>query len=234
MTLHILSAGAAKGLVLGLQPRFAQERRVALECAFGAVGAMREKLLAGERCDLVVLTAALIDALIEERQLVAGTRVDIGRVLTGIAVPSSQRAPDVSDADALRAALVQASGIYLPDPERATAGIHFSNVLRQLGIGDAVRARLRPHPSGAVAMRAMADAGETGERNLIGCTQVTEIRYTCGVQLAGPLPAEFELATLYAAGVCRNAAEPALAREFAALLAGGESIELRRSGGFVG
>jgi molybdate transport system substrate-binding protein len=233
MTLHILSAGAAKGLVLGMQPRFAQQHGVGFECAFGAVGAMRDKLLAGERCDLIILTAALIDTLIEAGQLVAGTRADIGRVLTGIAVPSSQRGPDVSDADALRAALLQAGGIYLPDPERATAGIHFASVLRKLGIHDAVRARLRPHPSGAVAMRAMADASDAGESDLIGCTQVTEIRYTSGVQLAGLLPAEFELATLYAAGVCRNAAQPALAREFAAILASPESIELRRSGGFV-
>jgi molybdate transport system substrate-binding protein len=237
VTLHVLSAGAAKGLVLALHPRFAAQSsgpdRVTFECAFGALGAMREKLLAGDPCDVIVLTATMIDALIAESRVVAASKVDLGRVLTGIAVPSSQAKPDVSAAGALSASLSSADGIYLPDPERATAGIHFTNVLRELGIYDALRDRLRPHPNGAVAMRAMADASAAGERNLIGCTQVTEINYTEGVRLAGVLPDEFELATMYAAGVCRGSSSPELAREFVRLLGGPESIALRREGGFV-
>ena len=138
--------------------------------------------------------------------------------------------PDISDASKLRSALLDARGIYLPDPERATAGIHFANVLRTLGIYDSVRQRLRPFPSGATAMRMMADAGEP---DLIGCTQVTEIRYTAGVTLVDLLPKEFDLATTYSLAVCSNAAQPELAQEFASLLTGPESRELRVQGGFV-
>ena len=88
-------------------------------------------------------------------------------------------------------------------------------MLRKLGIDEIVAPRLHPFPNGATAMRELATA--TG-RGLVGCTQITEIRYTPGVALVGPLPAEFELATVYTVAVCTGAREPDLARRFAALL----------------
>lgn len=228
--LHVLSAGAAKGLVLAMQERFSAARGVGFNSAFGAVGAMREKLLAGEPCDLIILTGAIIDALAAQGLVRAESCAALGRVQTGIAVPAGQVKPDITNAEALRRTLLSARGIYLPDPERATAGIHFTNVLRALGIFDHVRERLRPFPSGTAAMRAMADAGAP---DLIGCTQVTEINYTEGVVLASVLPREFELVTPYSLAVCSKAAEPALAGEFAVLLAGPESRALRVQCGFV-
>ena len=229
-TLHVLSAGAAKGLVLAIQPQFETARGVAFASSFGAVGAMKEKLAAGEPCDLIILSAALIAVLADEGAVRPDSVAALGSVHTGIAVPAGADRPDIADADGLRHALLAAAAIYLPDPERATAGIHFANVLRALGIYDAVRPRLRAYPNGATAMRAMADSSEPG---LIGCTQVTEINYTDGVTLVGVLPREFELATTYSLAVCARAQEPALAAEFAALLAGPVSRDLRVAGGFV-
>lgn len=228
--LRVLSAGAAKGLVLALQDQFASAHGAKIDGTFGAVGAIREKLLAGEPCDVIILTGAIIAALVTEGRVLSASVAALGRVYTGIAVPNAQPLPDVGDADALRYALLNSRGIYLPDPERATAGIHFANVLRALGVYDDVRQWLRPYPNGAAAMRAMADAGEP---DLIGCTQVTEINYTPGVRLAGVLPKEFELETVYAAGVCSAGPDRELAHHFARLLAGPESRELRVRGGFV-
>jgi molybdate transport system substrate-binding protein len=228
--LHILSAGAAKALVLAMQERFSAARAATFNSTFGAVGAIKERLLAGEPCDLIILTAAIIADLAVQQLVRADSVAALGRVPTGIAVPAGQARHAIADAAALRAALAAARGIYLPDPERATAGIHLANVLRALGIYEHVRDRLRPYPNGAAAMRAMADAVEPA---LIGCTQVTEINYTQGVSLVGVLPREFELATTYSVAVCAKAAEPALALEFAALLTGPESRALRVQGGFV-
>ena len=67
---------------------------------------------------------------------------------------------------------------------------------------------------------------------MIGCTQVTEINYTVGVELVAPLPARFELATVYTAAVSVRAIAPALAARFIAMLAGADTRELRTAGGF--
>jgi molybdate transport system substrate-binding protein len=92
-----------------------------------------------------------------------------------------------------------------------------------------VASRLRSFPSGAIAMRELAQTEQAG---LLGCTQVTEIRYTRGVDLVGPLPPGFELATVYSAAVCSNARQPELAQKLVALLTGPDAEPLRRAGGF--
>ncbi|HUW39165.1 MAG TPA: substrate-binding domain-containing protein [Rhodocyclaceae bacterium] len=229
MELRILSGGAAQGVVGALQQSFAADTGAVIQGTFGAVGAMKAKLLAGAPCDAVILTAALIEELTRSGHLLAGSAAPLGRVRTGIAVRAGEPLPMIADRDSLRASLTQARGIYFPDPDRATAGIHFVNVLKQLGIHDEVLPRLRPFPNGATAMRALAQSAEAKQ---IGCTQITEIKYTEGVTLVGPLPKEFELATVYSAAVCSGSAQPETAAALIELLSGARSAALRSAGGF--
>jgi molybdate transport system substrate-binding protein len=227
--LQLLSAGAAQGLARALEPAWTADSGAGLEARYGAVGAMKEAFDRGEPCDVIVLTAALIDAMAAAGTVLPDSRVALGRVRTGVAVRAADPAPDVGSRDALRTALLAADAIYFPDPERATAGIHFAKVLRELGIADVLRDRLHPFPNGATAMRELAAA--TSARP-IGCTQHTEILYTPGVRLVAALPHEFELATVYTAAVATRAGDPALARRFTALLAGPAAQALRAAGGF--
>lgn len=229
MDLPILSAGAAKGLVTALQQEFSSETGASIQGSFGAVGAMKEKLLAGEACDVIILTAAMIAELTQSGQVLAGSSAPLGRVRTGIAVRSGQPFPDISDRDSLSASLLAAKGIYFPDPKLATAGIHFLNVLKELGIDKRVEPALRPFPNGATAMLNLA---QSTEAQLIGCTQITEIRYTKGVALVGLLPKEFELSTVYSVAVCSQAAHPDIALRLRDILSGPESEALRAEGGF--
>lgn len=228
-TLNILCAGAAQGLVKALQARFSAETGAELNGRFGAVGAMKEALLAGEPCDVMIVTAAMVDTLCEEGRLRGDTRSALGRVRTGVAVRAGAPLPEVATPEGLKAALLAADAVYFPDAVRSTAGIHFANVLRQLGIHDAVQPRFRTYPAGAIAMRELA---ASSDRQPIGCTQITEIRYTPGVTLAGALPSAFELATVYTAAVSANTAQAALAARFIALLAGADAAALRAEGGF--
>jgi molybdate transport system substrate-binding protein len=203
--LRILSAGAAQGAVTALGARLG----IDLHAQFGAVAAMREKLLDGTPWDVVVLTQSMLDALAAEGKV--SLVQTIGSVRTAIAVRESDPAPDVSTAAALRASLLAADAIYFPDPERATAGIHFANVLIKLE----VEGEQKTYPNGAAAMRAMV---EDRSARVIGCTQETEIRNTAGARLVAPLPPGLELTTVYAAAVAAGAGDPAGARRFASLL----------------
>lgn len=224
MKLDILSAGAAQGVVAAL----AAEAGVEIAGSFGAVGAIKEKFLGGAPCDIIILTQAQIAELAAQRLVLPGSCANLGTVLTGIAVRSGDILPDVSDEGALRAALLAADGIYFPDAQKATAGIHFAKVLDALGIISEVAARLRTYPNGAAAMRELARA--TGRA--IGCTQITEILNTPGVVLVAPLPKAFELATVYSAAVSARAASTEAARRFAALLTTEASQALRAKAGF--
>ena len=226
MALQFISAGAAEGLVASV----AKQEGIEVAGSFGAVGAMLHKFLAGEPCDVVILTHPQITDLAAERKVVAETCADLGTVATAVAVRSSDPAPDVSDEARLRAALLAADAIYFPDPAKATAGIHFAKVIEQLGIREQVAARLKTFPNGAAAMRAMAE----GAANAIGCTQETEILSAAGVQLVAPLPQGFQLETVYTAAVSENAAHREAAAAFVEWLTGEPSRHERAAAGFRG
>lgn len=231
MHLDLLSGGAARGLVNALQDAFAATSGCELRATFSAVGAMQDKLLAGEACDLVILTAPMVGALVASGHVCGDSVAALGSVATGVAVRNGDAIPELSDADALRRRLRAADAIYVPDTARSTAGMHVLKVLGLLGIDAEVEARVHEYPNGATAMAELARSSGIAP---IGITQVSEIIATTGVVLAASLPPGFELATVYAVGVCTRAREPALARKFAQLLSSPTATAQRARCGFDG
>jgi len=225
MHLDILSAGAAKAAVISA----AADLGVTPGGAFGAVGAIQDKLLAGEPCDVIVLTRPMIEALAESGRVVPETIADLGQVKTGVAVKKGTPRPNVNRAETLASALLGAEAIYVPDMKKSTAGKHIAGMLDQLGIASEVVERIKEFPNGAAAMRAMVDAPGI---YAIGCTQVSEILYTEGADLVGALPDEFELSTLYSAAACTGAANATTARNFVLFLTGETTQRMRRKAGF--
>jgi len=229
MQLHLLSGGAAAAVVRAVQPAFEADTGCHIQGTYSAVGDMRDQLLAGQSCDLIILTRAMIDALVASGHVVAGSARSLGRVRTGIAVKTGTPFPAIATRQDLLALLGKARGIYFPDAAKATAGIHFMKVLQALGLDQTQQSALRQYPNGATAMREMA---ANPEPDLVGCTQATEINYTPGVDYVGDLPQEFELATDYTLGVCTQSARPQLAQLLADWLTGEPAQAVRRQGGF--
>ena len=228
MDVYLLSGGAAAGLVNPLKAGFEAKHGCTLHGTFSAVGAMKEALLQGTPCDVVILSKALVQGLIDSGHVKAGSLRALGVVKTGIAVKQGTTHPAIATRADLQAAFRAAEGIYFPDPKLATAGIHFFKVLQTLGLDVALADRFRTYPNGATAMKEMALA--TGP--VIGCTQVTEIKYTQGVDLVGVLPQEFELATVYALGISAQAQQPQLAQAMSDALTDTSTEALKLAGGF--
>src|SRR5690242_18390332 len=210
--LRILSAGAAKGVVQALAGPFETASGARIEATFDSAGAISNAVTGGAGCDLVILPAAMLDTLAAQALVDGESIAALGRVPTGIAIAAGDPPPDVHDAEALKAALTAASALYCPDTLRSTAGIHFTGVLRTLGLYDESQAKLRTYANGAQAMAALVQAGP---QRAVGCTQITEILYTPGVVLVAN------------SGVSRTA------RAFAARLTAASTQPLRRAGGFL-
>jgi molybdate transport system substrate-binding protein len=229
MDVYLLSGGAAAGLVNPLKAEFEAKHNCTLHGTFSAVGAMKEALLQGTPCDVVILSKAMVQSLIDSGHVKAGSLRALGVVKTGIAVKHGTTHPAIATRADLQAAFRAAEGIYFPDPKLATAGIHFFKVLQTLGLDVELADRFRTYPNGATAMKEMALA--TGP--VIGCTQVTEIKYTEGVDLVGVLPQEFELATVYALGISTQAQQPQIAQALSDALTDTATEALRLAGGFA-
>lgn len=228
--LNILSGGAAQGLVGSLAPAFKAQTGFEIAGEFGAVGVMADKLRKGAPADIIILTAAIVAKLAEEKLVTASSISDVGLVETALAVRVDDPHVMVSDAAGLRNVLLAADAIFLPDTKASTAGIHVAKVLAQLGIADDVAARLRIFPNGATAMRELA---ASDARRPIGCTQSTEIIGTNGVTLSGSLPPGCELATMYTAGIPAQAAHAPEAEILIGLLTGAGQRGQRGRAGFI-
>jgi molybdate transport system substrate-binding protein len=214
--MRILSAGAAQAVVEPLIADFKREGHdVAAE--FGAVGAMKSRLLEGATADVIILTAALIDELIGSAQVVAGSRADLGRVGTGVAVRKGTPLPDVATIDVLRGNLLAAARIVCPDPAIATAGKVVLRALERMGISEQSKSRLQFFPNGYAAMNWLAASSGQLE---VGITQNTEIKANKGVAYVGALPDELQMKTMYSAGLCARATDAEAARAFIARLTG--------------
>lgn len=213
--LRILSGGAAQAVVEKIAQDFQRETGHEINGEFSAVGAMRDKVLAGDAADVVILTATLIDELAAAGHVVAGTRTDLGKVGTGVAMRAGAPLPDVSNPEALRAHLLAAAKIACPDPAVATAGKVVMRMAELLGISDEIKGKMQFFPNGYAAMKWLA-ASSNGLDT--GITQVTEILPNPGVKLAGQLPDTLQMKAVYSAGLGARAGNAAVAKAFMARL----------------
>jgi molybdate transport system substrate-binding protein len=229
-TINIFCAGAAQAVVSQMAAKFQRESGNLIHAEYGAVGAMKARVVSGAPTDIVILTAALVDELIAEGEVVAGSRANLGKVGTGVAVRAGTPRPDVRDTRVLRGNILAATRIVCPDPAFATAGKVVLKVLDQLGIVAEVMPRLQYFPNGYAAMADLAQSSGTLE---MGITQVTEILANPGVKLVGPLPAEVQNMAIYSAGLAVRSAHRERSREFIRRLTGFNAQPLLSAAGFV-
>src|SRR5579872_5106398 len=129
-------------MVESLGTEFERETGHKLSLNFGTAGALRDRLRAGEKADLAILSAAAIDALEKTGLFVPGSRTDVGRTVTGVAVREGAPLPDISTVEAFKKALLAARKVSYTDPKAGgSSGNFFAGLLERLGIAEAVNAK---------------------------------------------------------------------------------------------
>ena len=204
--LKVFAAGATQDVVIRIAPVFTGATGSEVLPVYDTVGALRDRLLQGETCDVALLSHAALDTLEGRGLIAAASRRGLGSVAVALAVRKGAAVPDVSTPAALTRALLAAKSISYADPAQgATAGAHFAGVLDRIGIRNRIAGRLTVLPFGVGVIQAVA-AG----RFELGVSQSSEISLHPGVSLAGPLPEPYALLTPYGAAVMQGAAEQAL------------------------
>jgi len=127
-------------------------RKLVVEYAFSPD--LKRRIEAGDPFDVAILPPDMADGLMGRYKLGAGSRVDLGRTGLGVAVRKGASPPDVSTADALRAAFLAAPTVAYADGGQS--GVQFNAILARLGIAEAMKPKLRPYPSGGAVVRIVA------------------------------------------------------------------------------
>ena len=208
--LNVLAAGAVEAVVRDMVGNFEKESGHTVKLTYAPVGALRDKIYAGEPADLTIVTPVIVEQLLARGLVRPGTRTDLGRVGGGIAVRKGAPRPAIGTPEELKRALLAAKEIYYADPKIATAGAYFLQVADRLGIGEEVRKKGRTAGGGKVSMELMARS--TVEA--IGLTQISEILSVPEVELVGPYPGDLQLMTTYTGIVLERTAQPAAAEAF--------------------
>lgn len=213
--ISVLSGGAAKSAVMPLVRLYSGEPGNGVNIDFATMGGIRAKLKEGARPDVVIMTTEAIAALDKDGMLVPGTATDLARTRIGVAVREGAPSPDVSTPAALRETLLRAKSVAHMDPAYgATSGVHFAGVLKKLGIEDEMKSKSVLVRGGFAAERVA-----NGEAELV-VHQISEILPVKGVKIVGPLPAELQLVTTYAAGVLQGSPNADAGRKFLNYLSG--------------
>jgi molybdate transport system substrate-binding protein len=193
----VMSAGAVESMVRLLGPVFERETGDILDLNFGTAGSLRARLDGGEQADLVILPAATIETMEKEGRLVAGSRMDLGRTITGVAVKEGATPPDISTPEAFKQALITAKGVSFSDPKAGgSSGNYFAGLLQRLGIADEVFKKAVLGKRGYEVAQAIADG-----RAEIGTTFISEMLTVNGVTIVGPLPGDLYYANTYTAAI---------------------------------
>ena len=124
-TIKIMSAGAVEAMVRTLGGEFEGASGHRLDLNFGTAGSLRDRIKNGELPDLVILPSAALDA-IGAGDFLPGSRIDLGRTVTGVAVRDGAEVPDISTPEAFKQALLKAKAVSYTDPKAGgSSGTYF-------------------------------------------------------------------------------------------------------------
>jgi molybdate transport system substrate-binding protein len=217
--LKVMVSGAMAHALQEVSEDFAKKNGHTLDFVVGTTGVIQDKVRAGEKADVVEVTAAGMNALEKEKLVVPGTRIDLARALIGVAVRDGAPVPDISTVDALKARLVAARSVAWIDPKvGGQAGAAVTSLLQKMGIADDVMKKSVYGKTGAEAVQKMA-AGEAD----IAISFISEIKPIKGAKVVGPLPAALQSPSTYAGAIGINSANPELARALLKTMTGAQS-----------
>jgi molybdate transport system substrate-binding protein len=209
--LRVLTAGAFKQVFLAVLPQFeAAGGQVTWDA--DTVGGLVKRVEGGEKFDVIFASPAALEELAKSGKI-GGEGVGLAKVGVGVAVREGAPKPDISTVDGFKRALTAAKAVAYIDPAAGgSSGIYLSGLIDRLGIGGEIRAK-------SILVRGgfSADRVASGDAD-IAIQQISELLPVKGVVLVGPLPAEIQNYTVYAAGIASGTQQQSSAQALIDLL----------------
>jgi molybdate transport system substrate-binding protein len=225
--IYVMSGGAPKEVFALLTPKFEAQTGNKVKFTYAVITALREKLAAGEKADVLVLPVPVLDGMAKENKVRADARATFGDLAISVAVKNGAAKPDISTKEKFREAMLAARSVVHATPGKTPSGTHMGKVMEQLGIADAMAKKVvhKPALDGGVELIANGQAD-------IGIYPASEIAAVKGLTIVGPLPAGIDLTIVYGAAATVDAASPDAAAAFVKFMAAPDNRAIWKEAGF--
>jgi molybdate transport system substrate-binding protein len=208
--LKVLAGGSIAGPLNELKAQFERDSGHKLTIHFDSTPNLIKAVTSDTPFDLGVVPVDVFKDAAAKAKFVPGPTIDIARVGYGVAVRAGAAKPDISTPDALKLTLTKAQSIAtLP---ASAAGAYVLSVFERLGIGEAMKAKIKAQATPAEIPQAVAK----GEAEL--GVFLTNVLIAPGVEVIGPFPAELQQELLFTAAVAQASKEADAAKALIAFL----------------
>jgi molybdate transport system substrate-binding protein len=168
------------------------------------------------------------DELMKLGKFTAGSKVLIARVGVGVFVRRGDPKPDISTREAFVRSVMNAKVISYSDPKLGgTAANYVGRLMDSLDITGSIAPKTKLTPPS----KPLADFVASGGADF-GLNQITEILQDPRLELVGPLPADIQFYTQYAAGVMAASAHQDVDKALIAFLSTPAASAVMKSKGF--
>lgn len=212
--IKILSAGAVEPGLHKAVEQFKKASGHTVTIQFNTAPQIARRLSEGYVADVLIAPPAALEQYAKDGKVSGDGRVVLGRVGAGIVMRANAAAPNVATTEALKQAVLAADSLVY---NTASTGLYLEKLFERLGVGESLKAKTTRYPNGEAVMEHVIK----GKGNEIGFGAITEIKLfePKGLKLVGPLPADVQNYTSYAATLMANAPAPEAAKALLAFLA---------------
>lgn len=223
--LKVMTSNALRTVFSELLPALERAHGIRVAVTYDPSKRVQARLAAGETADVAVSNRPAIERMIGDGILDPASRRAFAQYGIGIAVKAGAPKPDFDTVETFKRTLLAARSIaHTVD---GVSGMYFAELVKRLGIAEAVNARASPQPGGLCAEQLLDGRAD------IAIQQVPELLAAgAGIEIAGLFPAALQKTSVLEAGVFRTSAQGDAARQFIGFLATAGATRAFSAAGF--
>jgi molybdate transport system substrate-binding protein len=212
-SVRLIASNGVKAVLEDVLPQAEKTIGCPVAAQFGTTADFKDKIAAGEEFDVAILAAEAIDDLNKSGKTVSATGADISRVGIGIGIRAGAHKPDISTPEKVKQVLLNAKTITYAPKGASTPDV--VKMIEALGIAEKLKPKTMLLQGSELTTAAVAE----GRADYV-ITLISEILPVHGIELLGPLPADFQHYIGFAAAVSALAKNPDAAKALIKYLTG--------------